>query len=220
MSDYEIITDSVGGFLSRWSGRADFVHADPAWLYRNTGGRGAVEGRAGKLRSYETIPIASALDDLYTAAHHASDNCYLALWITCPLLFEFSLAYASYPTGFPWRYIVCGAWEKTGRLGTGYHWRGDLELCTLWRKGKPRPTRRTFRNLWSAPRRSHSEKPVEALYEIVRMACPREGLVLDLYAGGSGSMGRACLLAGRRYLGVEIDPERAAAARASLAGFG
>ena len=47
------------------------------------------------------------------------------------------------------------------------------------------------------------------------LALPAETLVIDPFAG-SGSLGVACHRAGLRYLGVEIDPEHYATAKARL----
>lgn len=61
-----------------------------------------------------------------------------------------------------------------------------------------------------------TEKPVELLEILVRTSCPPDGLVGDFFAG-SGAAGEACHIAGRRYIGAEINPEFADAARARLA---
>jgi len=51
---------------------------------------------------------------------------------------------------------------------------------------------------------------------LVRVSCPPDGLVGDWFAG-SGAAGVACRLAGRRYVGCEIDPDMARRARDRLA---
>jgi site-specific DNA-methyltransferase (adenine-specific) len=57
-----------------------------------------------------------------------------------------------------------------------------------------------------------TEKPVPLLEILVRSSCPPDGLVGDFFAG-SGSMAEACALTGRNYVGCEIDPVMAEAAR-------
>jgi site-specific DNA-methyltransferase (adenine-specific) len=52
-----------------------------------------------------------------------------------------------------------------------------------------------------------TQKPVEILQPLVEYSCPPNGLVLDPF-GGSFSTGVACHQAGRRFVGIEIDPER------------
>lgn len=53
-----------------------------------------------------------------------------------------------------------------------------------------------------------TEKPVALVEILVRTSCPPGGLVGDFFAG-SGSAGEACALAGRRYVGCEMDPQMA-----------
>lgn len=61
-----------------------------------------------------------------------------------------------------------------------------------------------------------TEKPVALLEILIRTSCPPGGLVGDWFAG-SGAVGEACRLSGRRDLGCEIDAEMAEHARARLA---
>lgn len=63
-----------------------------------------------------------------------------------------------------------------------------------------------------------TEKPAALIEILVRTSCPAGGLVGDWFAG-SGAVGEACRLTGRRYLGCEIDPEMAERARARIAGL-
>lgn len=60
-----------------------------------------------------------------------------------------------------------------------------------------------------------TEKPSSLLEVLVRTSCPPDGLVGDFFAG-SGSAGEAAAVAGRNYVGCEIDPAMAAAAQARL----
>ncbi|MCH4024491.1 MAG: site-specific DNA-methyltransferase [Acetobacter sp.] len=83
--------------------------------------------------------------------------------------------------------------------------------------GGPRLARsvQRFRNVHG--RAIHpTEKPVALLDLLVRVSCPPDGLVGDWFAG-SGAAGVACRLAGRRYVGCEIDPDMAQRARDRLA---
>ncbi|MFT9089983.1 MAG: site-specific DNA-methyltransferase [Gluconacetobacter sp.] len=83
--------------------------------------------------------------------------------------------------------------------------------------GGPRLARsvQRFRNVHG--RAIHpTEKPVALLDLIIRVSCPPGGLVGDWFAG-SGAAGVACRLAGRRYVGCEIDPAMAQRARDRLA---
>jgi site-specific DNA-methyltransferase (adenine-specific) len=69
----------------------------------------------------------------------------------------------------------------------------------------------------SAGRRNHhpTVKSIALMRYLVRLVTPPEGLVLDPFAG-SGSTGAAALLEGRRFMGIEQDPEYVRLARARI----
>jgi site-specific DNA-methyltransferase (adenine-specific) len=58
-------------------------------------------------------------------------------------------------------------------------------------------------------------KPVALMGWLVRLVCPRGGVVLDPFAG-SGSTGIAALAECRRFVGIEREPGYAQIARARL----
>jgi site-specific DNA-methyltransferase (adenine-specific) len=62
-----------------------------------------------------------------------------------------------------------------------------------------------------------TEKPSGLIEILIRTSCPPGGLAGDWFAG-SGAVGEACRLSGRRYLGCEIDPDMAERARSRIAG--
>jgi len=55
-------------------------------------------------------------------------------------------------------------------------------------------------------------KPLDLMRYLCRLVTPPGGTVLDPFAG-SGSTGKACLLEGFDFIGIELDPEYAAIAR-------
>lgn len=63
--------------------------------------------------------------------------------------------------------------------------------------------------------RHPTEKPIDVLETLIRTSCPEDGLVGDFFAG-SGACGEAALVSGRRYVGVELDPDYVATARDRL----
>lgn len=185
---------------------ANLVHADPPWVYDNSSVQGNAEDAYGLL----------SMDDIsrhLSYAHDCADqDAYLLVWCTFPNLSKWMTQSLD-----GWRYITGGAWGKIGRLGVGFHWRGDSEIVLVYAKGKPRPFDRAVSNLHISERTEHSEKPVEFLRSMARAFCPPDGLVLELYAG-LGSMARACRAENRRYIGCEIDVERHRRALGFLAG--
>lgn len=61
-----------------------------------------------------------------------------------------------------------------------------------------------------------TEKPSGLIEILIRASCPQRGLVGDWFAG-SGAAGEACRLAGRHYLGCEIDAGMAERSRVRIA---
>lgn len=59
-------------------------------------------------------------------------------------------------------------------------------------------------------------KPVQLLRYLCRLITPPGGLVLDPFMG-SGSTGAAALTEGRRFIGIEQEPEYHAVAQARIA---
>lgn len=57
-----------------------------------------------------------------------------------------------------------------------------------------------------------TEKPDALLEILIRTSCPVGGVIADLFAG-SGAAAEGAMRAGRGYIGCEIDPEMATAAR-------
>lgn len=186
------------------------VHADPPWKYSGTD---TARGHAGAY--YEGLPESVIAEHLAATFDVVAPNGYLVVWCTFPKLLEWARK-DDILRKVGWHYVSGACWGKTNGLGVGYHLRGDSEPVLFYKKGAMLPLT-TQSNLWLDRRIGHSEKPQEALRALVRMAVPPDGLVLDLYAGASASMARACRATGRRYLGAEIDPQRHAEALRRLA---
>lgn len=68
---------------------------------------------------------------------------------------------------------------------------------------------------YSGNRLHPTQKPVESLTALVEAFCPSQGVVLDPFAG-SGSTCVAARQTGRRFIGIELDPQYHAAAAARL----
>ncbi len=60
-----------------------------------------------------------------------------------------------------------------------------------------------------------TEKPASLIELLVRTSCPEGGLVGDFFAG-SAAGAEACILAGRNYLGCDVDVSMVAKAQARL----
>lgn len=196
---------------------ASLVVADPPWMYRaGVPGHGFMEDHYSGL----TIPeIISHLDAAWDSAAH---DAYLLLWATWPILMDARSHFPIHGVG-RWVGLTGGAWMKTVKLGTGYHWRGQTEPTLIYRKGKPKPgatirSGHITENGVGPKAVQHSEKPLPWARDHVRAFCPPGGLVLDLYAG-MAPYARACVAEGRRYIGAEIDEDRHQRALGLLAGY-
>jgi hypothetical protein len=185
---------------------AALVHADPNWQYDNQRLNGTAE------KHYDVSAIGGIARLVNAAYDCALDDSYLLLWCTYPMLRDWFAA----SSGMRWAYVSGGAWAKTGGIGIGFHWRGDVEPLLLYAKGSPKPLG-TISNAHVGPRSEHSEKPVAWQRDLLRTFSPPGGLVLDLYAG-MAPLARACRTEGRRYVGAELDTLRHAEALALLAG--
>lgn len=98
------------------------------------------------------------------------------------------------------------------RLGKGY-----LKQS----KALTHPLGRALRTVWKLPtsrkQRGHYSAYPEALCSLPILSSSRPGdLVLDVWSG-TGTTGEAALRCGRRYLGIEGDPDQAARSRENLA---
>jgi len=115
------------------------------------------------------------------------------------------------------------AWDKSVGKGPA----SSFADCEFAWTNKPGVKRNICRFLWmglacvkageDGGRRYHPNQKPQGLCDwcIKTLALPEETLVIDPFMG-SGSLGVACHRAGLRYLGVEIDPEHYATAKARL----
>jgi hypothetical protein len=190
---------------------AALVIADPPWTYAQAIGESTADDH---YRGLPVAKIAAHLHDLPAPA--------VAVWLTWPLLAEWTAAWSLPPT-------TGGAWVKSGpgdagHYGPGHWWAGCSEPVLVYRRQGASASKlvldraEPLRNAWIEPPREHSRKPAAWMAQWIRRWTAPGALVVDPYAG-LGSVAEAVLLAGggRRYLGAEIDPERHASALSLLA---
>lgn len=113
-------------------------------------------------------------------------------------------------------------WDKQA-MGLGQGFRTRHELAVHLTNGVGVYHDKSLANVLECGRvhvadRAHpTQKPVDLLRSMLRVVAPVGGLVVDPFCG-SGSTGVACLREGRRFLGVERDPDYCEVARKRLAG--
>jgi len=159
-------------------GGAGVILIDPPWWFRVRSPRG--EGRSA-CRHYRTDLTLADLAALPVSALAARD-CWLFLWTTWPML----------PSALwlieQWGFVYSSdafLWVKLNPSGTGFHkglgftTRKNTEPCLLARRGSPHRLSRNVDELIIAPRRRHSEKPIEAHQRIAAFAA---GPRVELFA--------------------------------------
>ncbi len=136
----------------------DLIMADPPWSFENW----SVGGNDKNAKAhYQCLPTPEICK--IPVGHLASDNCWLFLWATFPMLrdaFDVMDAW-----GF--RYVTGGPWVKRGKsgklaFGPGYVLRTASECILLGKIGNPGTFSKSIRNVIEAPRRQHSRKPDQA----------------------------------------------------------
>lgn len=188
---------------------ARLIHADPPWVYSNSGCGGNAADE------YDLLDLPAIVRHVDATFDAAADGARLVLWTTWPKVGEWFAA--TLGPGASWRWgapTTGGSWHKEGAPGVGFHWLGNSEPVLLYVKGSPSTDRgASVRNAHDGGfthnsfREAHSEKPTAWLRGMLERWTVPGDLVLDIYAG-MAPMARACALEGRRYVGAEIDPTR------------
>lgn len=147
------------------------IYADPPWRYgnKNTGG----SMKSGSSSKYPTL----SLEELINLDVPSDKNSVLFLWVPVPLLPEgLKLMEA-----LGYKYKTTITWEKTGRLGMGFWWRGQCEYLLFGVKGKIKAFRIQEKNILSLPVLKHSEKPDE-FRQLIERATKNMPYKLELFA--------------------------------------
>ena len=147
--------------------RYEVIYADPPWDYKGQlqhAGPGSGDS-GGAARHFSTVTTRE-LACLPVGAI-AADDSLLFLWATSPHLdqaIELGKAW-----GFAWA-TVAFVWDKQ-RVNPGHYTLSQCELCLVFKRGRiPAPRgARNVRQLVSAPRGRHSEKPAEVRARIEAM---------------------------------------------------
>ncbi len=104
-----------------------------------------------------------------------------------------------------WKPLV---WDKQ-TIGMGYHYRARYEFVLFFEKGKRRLNDLGIPDIIEVPRIRGgypAEKPVEVADVLIRQSSQAGDLVADPFMG-SGSVGVAATMLGRRFIGNDLNPE-------------
>jgi len=125
--------------------------------------------------------------------------------------------------GWVWRGVA--VWDKVQARPVPGRFRQQAEFL-VWCTNGPRDTdtdgavygEGVFRvnTPPTADRQHATQKPIEVMERILRIASPDGGAVLDPFVG-SGTTGVACVQTGRKFIGCEIDEKYVEIARRRIA---
>jgi site-specific DNA-methyltransferase (adenine-specific) len=131
--------------------------------------------KSGAAQKYETMSVYELCT--LPIKNIAEKNCVLFLWATTPMLPEAMVVMQAW--GFKYKTAIY--WHKVGRLGLGYWFRGQVELCLVGVRGRVKAFRRQKANVIQSKVRLHSQKPEEFFHLIEPVApSPR----IELFARG------------------------------------
>lgn len=144
------------------------IYADPPWSYSDTqkSGGTAFFGVSVRYNTMNNSEIAKLpISDM------ADKDCCLFMWATSPLLPEALETIKSW--GFKFK-TVAFCWNKQSKNGKwisnmGRWTMGNVEICLLGVKGKPKRVVKNIKQLVIAERKRHSEKPEEVRKRIVEL---------------------------------------------------
>jgi len=162
------------------------VVADPPWRYtgkpheeyevRRNGRRNAVIAE-GHYPTMEVSQIAAL-----PVAELAADEAHLYLWVTNPILTQQRTDLDPMEVVRRWGFEAKAllTWVKTGAPGMGWYWRGMTEHVVFAVRGDLGiPSHLREHNVFTAPRRDHSQKP-DSFMDMVERVSPPE--YLELFA--------------------------------------
>ena len=186
----------------------DLIVTDPPYLvnYRDRAGRSLAndDNAAG------VLPV---FPELYRVLKPDS---YCVLFCGWSAIAQFSAAWEA--AGF--KTIGHIVWAK-GYTSRARHLQYRHESAWLLAKGRPRPPREPLPDVmrwhYSGNKSHPTEKAVEVIAPLIRAFSTPGDTVLDPFLG-SGTTAVAAALAGRRYLGVELEERYCDLARNRLAG--
>lgn len=152
-------------------GRFGAILADPPWAFRTYDNRKVAPARG--YQPYDVMSLAAI--KALPVANVAAKDCLLFMWTVSHLqgaAIEVAAAWGFRPVS------IAFVWDK-GRMGMGYWTRQEVEICHLFKRGKPRRLSRKVRSVIRAPRREHSRKPDEQYGRIEQLV---GGPYLELFA--------------------------------------
>ncbi|RVO55161.1 hypothetical protein CN090_04390 [Sinorhizobium meliloti] len=144
---------------------------DPPWGFTTYSKKNVAPARGAQPYAVMSLADIAALP----VAEVAAKDCLLFMWTVSHLqreAFDVAAAWGFKPVS------IAFVWDK-GRMGMGYWTRQEVEICHLFKRGKPRRLGKGVRSVIRAPRREHSRKPDEQYGRIESLV---GGPYLELFA--------------------------------------
>jgi len=155
--------------LAEQYGKFDVLVADPPWPFSNV--KTGASMKSGSAQHYSTM----AMEEIAALPikHIVQTDSVAFLWVPVPLSYEIARSGIVERWGFAFKTKLF--WEKGGRLGMGFWFRGQIEECWLLKRGDARPFRSSIRNVIHSNPRKHSQKPDE-FFEVIELELTKAGL--------------------------------------------
>ncbi|MDX0897456.1 hypothetical protein GOD90_10680 [Sinorhizobium medicae] len=153
------------------AGRYGAILCDPPWSFRSYSKKNLAPARGAQPYAVMSLADIAALP----VAEVAAKDCLLFMWTVSHLqreALEVAAAWGFSPVS------IAFVWDK-GRMGMGYWTRQEVEICHLFKRGRPSRKSKGVRSVIRAPRREHSRKPDEQYGRIESLV---GGPYLELFA--------------------------------------
>lgn len=193
----------------------DLVYIDVPYLFTHgKGGAGALSKRVNRLMSEELISIKDGIDySIFDELLRVMKNINIFIWCSKQQIYDILHYFNNLDTSYE---IL--TWNKTNPIPmVDNTWLPDIEYCLFFReKGKVKlndgyelkskwyisPINKSDKDLYKHP----TIKPLELVKRHILHSTQPNNIVLDCFCG-SGTTCVACKETGRRFIGMEIDPE-------------
>ena len=144
------------------------IYADPPWSYNDTQKSGGTAYFGACVR-YPTMNN----EDIYTLPVEdiAQKNSLLFLWVTSPLLEEGMQTIKEWGFNYTTIAFYWSKYTKNYKLvsNMGRWTMGNIELCLLGKRGRPKRIKKNVKQLVQTRRREHSRKPDEVKKRIEKL---------------------------------------------------
>lgn len=212
--------DAVTWLRRFGTGTVDLVVTDPAYesmeKHRKVGTTTRLKNSASSSNAWFDIFPDSRYPEFFTELHRVlakNSHCYIHCDQTTGLVIKPIAEEAGFKF---WKFLV---WDKM-KMGMGYHYRYRHEWIGFFEKGKRRLASLSVQDILPVQSLRGKEfyptqKPVELERILIEQSSSPGELVVDPFLG-SGAVGKAALLTGRRFAGCDVFGPAVSQARANL----